>query len=245
MLLYGKNSVRERLRSRPDTIQRVFLEESFDDQSIVSLLHKHRLPVKKVPYRELLRIKSAEKLQGVIAEVDDFQYADYQDIIAAAQERKSTPLYLDNIDDPQNLGAMIRTTACFGNFSLIIPKHNACPITETVLHVASGGENYVRISRVTNMSAALESAKEAGIWIAGTVVEGGEDIRRVQLPFPLGVVLGSEGKGVRPGVSKVVELKVRLPMFGSPLSFNVSIACGIICYEIVRQSGVGLREEKK
>jgi len=142
---------------------------------------------------------------------------------------------LDNISDPQNLGAIIRSLACFGRFGVVFPKHDSCEVNETVLHVASGGENYVPISMVTNLSSALIEAKKSGYWISGAMVKGGEDVRQVKLPFPLCLVLGSEGKGLRPGIEKQLELKLSLPMKGAGLSFNVSVACAIFCYEIDRQ----------
>jgi len=245
MLLYGKNSIKERLRVNPRTVKRIFLEESFDDPSLSEFLRKQRIPLKRVSRRELFRIKPAEKLQGIIAEVSEFEYTPLEDFFRPSSLRPSeadvfssarpTVVFLDRIEDPQNLGGIIRTAACFGGFGLVLPRHHSCQVNETVLHVASGGENYVPIALVTNLSAALQQAKKAGYWIAGSTVRGGSDIRSVSLPFPLALVLGSEGKGMRQGLDKLLELKLSLPMSGAPLSFNVAIACAMFCYEITRQ----------
>ena len=118
---------------------------------------------------------------------------------------------------------------------MVIPKHDSCQINETVLHVASGGENFVPVSMVTNLSAALIEAKKEGFWAVGAVVDGGEDINKATLVFPLCLVLGSEGKGIRPGLAKQLELKVKIPMVGASLSFNVAMACAILSYEITKQ----------
>jgi 23S rRNA (guanosine2251-2'-O)-methyltransferase len=127
-------------------------------------------------------------------------------------------------------------SACFGGISLIVPSREACQVNETVLHVASGGENYVPIANVNNLAPAIDDAKKLGFWIAGAVVdEDAENITEVSFPFPLGVVLGSEGKGIRKGLQKRLDIRARIPMRGAALSFNVSMACAIFCHEITKQ----------
>ena len=142
---------------------------------------------------------------------------------------------LDRIFDPQNLGAIIRTAACFGKLAVVIPRHKACEVTETVLRVASGGENFTPVAMASNLTKAILEAKEAGFWVVGAVVGDGQDINKVDLPFPLCFVLGSEGQGLRYGVEKHLDVRVRIPMEGAPLSFNVSGACAIFCHEIAKQ----------
>ena len=150
-----------------------------------------------------------------------------------------TLIFLDRVYDPQNLGSIIRTAACFGGFAVVIPKHKACQVTETVLHVAQGGENHVPVVMVTNISKAIEEAKESGYWIVGAVTsDDAQDIDKVSLSFPVGFVLGSEGEGVRYGVQKHIDLKARIPMRGESLSFNVTVACAIFCYQIIRDKDI-------
>ncbi len=235
MLLYGKNSVLERLKANPQSIKKIFIQENFNEPSITDIIKSKNIPLKRVSERELARMKRAERAQGIIAEVDKFKYTSFEELLNRPQDRRLSFVCLDGITDPQNLGAIIRIAACFGGFAIVIPEHRACEINETVLAIASGGENFVPISKVTNLSNALIKAKEAGYWIAEAVVEGGEDIYKVKFPFPLGLVLGSEGKGVRYGIQKHLDLKVTLPMKGAALSFNVAMACAIFCYEITRQ----------
>lgn len=235
MLLYGKNSVLERLKANPQSIKKIFIQENFDEPLILNIMKSKNIPSRRVSEKELDRMKRAERAQGVIAEVDKFIYASFEELLSRPRNKQLSFIFLDGITDPQNLGAIIRIAACFGGFAIVIPEHRACEVNETVLAIASGGENFVPISKVANLSNALIKAKEAGYWIAEAVVEGGEDIYKVKFPLPICLVLGSEGKGVRYGVQKQLDLKVTLPMKGAALSFNVAMACAIFCYEITRQ----------
>ncbi|UCD15069.1 MAG: 23S rRNA (guanosine(2251)-2'-O)-methyltransferase RlmB [Candidatus Omnitrophota bacterium] len=237
MFLYGKNSVYERLKANPASVRKIFLQDNFDDELIVKKIKSLKIPLEKVNKRRLYRIKRADNLGGVVAQVQPFQYSSFEDLIYKPEPaEKPTFIFLDRIYDPQNLGAIIRIAACFGNFSVVIPKHKACPVTETVLHVACGAENFVPVCLVTNLSAALIEAKRCGWWVAGAVVEGGRDLGGFELPQPLCLVLGSEGKGLRYGVRRHLDLAVSIPMKGAPISLNVTAAAAICCYQISKQS---------
>ncbi len=235
MLLYGKNSVLERLKANPEGIRKIFLQENFNAPHIVNLIKSTDIPVRRVTEKELIKVKHADRLQGIVAEVDQFVYTPFEELLYAHANKKLSLIFLDSINDPHNLGSIIRITACFGGLAIVIPKHSACEVNETVLHVASGGENFIPVSMVTNLSTALTKAKKAGYWAVGTVVDGGEDINNITLPFPLCLVLGSEGKGIRYGIQKHLDLKVRLPMKGTALSFNVAMACAVFSHEIAKQ----------
>ncbi|MEW6601691.1 MAG: 23S rRNA (guanosine(2251)-2'-O)-methyltransferase RlmB [Nitrospirota bacterium] len=235
MYLYGKNSVHERLKADPGSIRQVYLQDNFKAPHITGLLKNNKIPVKVVSENDLMRIKRADRLQGIVAEVYKFRYTPLDDLLDMTDNRRPSLMFLDNLNDPHNLGSIIRIAACFGDFGLVIPEHGSVDVNETVIHVASGGENFVPVSQVTNLSAALLKAREAGYWAVGTVVEDGEDFNRVSLPFPLALVLGSEGKGVRYGIQKHLDMKVTLPMKGAQLSFNVAMACAIFCHEIAKQ----------
>lgn len=236
MFLYGKNSVLERLKVNPASIRKILLQDNFKAAQIETLIEASNIPVERLPSRKLARIKPAKDLQGIVAKVDKFAYIPFDTLLDRPKDAQLTIVFLDRINDPQNLGVIIRTVACFGGFSLIIPKFEACEVNETVLHVAQGGENYVSISMVTNLANAIKAAKECGYWILGAnVSEEAKDINEVSLPFPLGLVMGSEGKGIRYGLQKLLDIKARIPMQGAALSFNVNIACAMFCYEISRQ----------
>lgn len=232
MFLYGKNSVCERLKANPQSIKKIFLEENFSVPHIENLIKSARILTKRISKKELNRIKRADSLQGIVAEVEMFRYAGLSDLLNRPKSKQLSFIFLDKVFDPQNLGAIIRTTACFGRFAVVIPTHEACSVTETVLHVASGGENFTPVALVSNLTKAMMAAKECGFWIAGAITDSGEDINKVNLPFPLCFVLGSEGKGIRSSVEKHLDIKVHIPMKGAPLSFNVSISNGIFCQQI-------------
>ncbi len=235
MFLYGKNSVLERLKANSKSIRKIFVQENFNAPDIIKIIKSANIPHKRVTERELTRIKRADRLQGIIAEVNKFTYTPFEELLYRSEGKRLSLIFLDSINDPHNLGSIIRIVACFGGFAIVIPKHGACEVNETVLHVASGGENFIPVSMVTNLSTALIEAKKAGYWAVGTVVEDGEDINNVTLPFPLCLVLGSEGKGIRYGIQKHFDLKVSLPMRGAQLSFNVAMACAIFSHEIAKQ----------
>jgi 23S rRNA (guanosine2251-2'-O)-methyltransferase len=208
---------------------------TFDDREILALVKSRGIPVKQVSDKDLFKMRNSERVQGVVAEVDPFGYSSFEELVRNPEKEKLSFIILDGVTDPQNLGAIIRIAACFSGFGIIIPERDSCDVNETVLNIAAGGENYVPICRINNLSNALIRAKKDGYWIAGAVVEGGEDLDKVSFPFPLCIVLGSEGKGIHYGVGKQVELKVTLPMRGAALSFNVAMASAIFCYEIARQ----------
>jgi len=238
MFLYGKNSVLERLKANPQSIRKILLQDNFRDEAIELLLKEQKIRASYVPEYTLQKIKPGQNLQGIAAEIDDFSYADFDELLAATHQKKTVPILLDRIYDPQNLGAIIRTAACFGNFAVVIPKHKACHITEAALHVAQGAENYTPVALVTNLSQAIIAAKKSGCWIVGAVTQAqAQDITTTSLPFPLALTMGSEGQGVRYGVDKHLDVKARIPMKGATLSFNVTIACAIFCYEINKQRG--------
>lgn len=236
MILYGRNSVAERLKADPHSVKEIFLQNNFSDPAIEKIIEKNSIPLRRMGPEKMAGIKNADNLQGIIARVPDFKYADMDELLRSAPAKGMTFIFLDSVYDPHNLGSIIRTAACFGGFAVVIPKHRACEVTEAALHVASGGENYVPVAMPPNISVAIIKAKEAGYWIAGAVTgAGGQDLDKVPLSFPLGVVLGSEGEGIRYGVEKHLDIKARIPMKGAALSFNVAIACALFCYEIVRQ----------
>jgi 23S rRNA (guanosine2251-2'-O)-methyltransferase len=235
MYLYGKNSVWERLKTNPESIRQVFIQDNFNAPHIMELIKSNKIPFKRVSEKDLLRIKRADRLQGIVAEINKYQYTPFEELLRKHKNSRLTFIFLDGLNDPHNLGSIMRIAACFGGFAIVIPEHGSVEVNETVIHVASGGENYVPVSIVTNLSTALIKAKKAGYWAVGTVVENGEDINKVSLPFPLVLILGSEGKGVRYGIQKHLDLQVTLPMKGAQLSFNVAMACAIFCHEIVKQ----------
>ncbi len=237
MYLYGRNSVTERIKAHPETVRRVSLREGLSIPDLEKLARVNKIECERLPSNTLDKMRPQKDLQGVVARVDLFQYMDAEELIAGALSENRTLIFLDRVTDPHNLGVIIRLSACFGRFSLVIPSREACDVNETVLHVASGGENYVPIASVNNLAPVLDAAKNDGFWVAGAVVgDEAEDITTLTFPFPLALVLGSEGGGIRKGLQKRLDVRVRIPMPGVPLSFNVSMACAIFLHEISKQA---------
>jgi 23S rRNA (guanosine2251-2'-O)-methyltransferase len=237
MRLYGKRSVAERLKSNPHSIKTIIIQEGIDRSDIINLARANNISIEKFTRKRFEQISRNIQTQGVIAETSGFLYHDYDEIIDRPDPEKYTLIILDRVTDPHNLGVILRSSACFGKFCLVLPKFEAVEINETVLKVACGAENYIPVCLVTNLSVAIQKAKKAGYWIAATVVNDGDNPRQVKLNSPLAVLFGSEGQGIRPGLMKYVDYKLTLPMKGAHLSFNVAMAVGIFCYEISSQIG--------
>jgi 23S rRNA (guanosine2251-2'-O)-methyltransferase len=233
--LYGKNSILERLKANPKSIKSVYVQENFNHPQILHLFKASQIPYRIVSEKELSRIKRADRLQGIVAEVSKFEYTSLESIIACENDKKACLLFLDDINDPHNLGSILRITACFGGFAVVLPRHSSCEVNDTVMHVASGGENFTPVAMVSNTLNAIIKVKNAGYWIGAAVVEGGHDLRSFDAPLPFALVLGSEGRGIKQAILKHVDLNVTLHMAGEPLSLNVAMAGAVFCYEISRQ----------
>lgn len=235
MRLYGKNSVLERLKTNPGTIKKLYLRQKTDLSEIVKEAKKQGLPFDSVDKPSFSRLCGDVHAQGVLAEVPEYKYTPFSRILKEARERDTVPVFLDGVTDPQNLGSAIRSLACLGGFSLVLPEHRSAGVNETVLRVACGGENYISISHVVNTVRAVTEAKAKGLWIAGAAAGSGENIFKTSLRFPLAVVAGSEGKGIRPGLRKCLDAELSLPMRGARLSYNVAVAMSLFCCEVNRQ----------
>jgi 23S rRNA (guanosine2251-2'-O)-methyltransferase len=233
MFLYGQRSITERLKTDPASIQRIYVLEDVRRPEIVKLARSKHVFVEFISKGKLLYLARDVHAQGVIAEVGDFVYQDFDEVLG--REHKRILIFLDRITDPVNLGAILRVAACFGGCAVVLPKFESVEVNDTVVKVSCGAENHVPVSIVTNLSTAIDQAKDQGYWIGATVVENGENPRKVKFNFPLGLIFGSEGEGVRPGLLKHVDYRLTLPMKGAQLSFNVATAVGIVCYEALNQ----------
>lgn len=239
MKLYGKNPVIERIKSDPQSIKKIYIEESHPDGTYVRRkAQKWRIPVYIVPKSKIQKVARNLNAQGIVAEVAGFEYEDYRELLDKAKSKKWSLLFIDELTDPQNLGGIIRSLGCLGHWAIILPKSNCVGVTETVLRVACGGENYVPIAQVSNLVNAIKKAKECGFWIAGTVVKEGVDIMTQELSFPLGVVIGSEQKGIRPVTQNHIDYKLTIPMLNQRMSFNAAHAATLVCYEVTRQKNI-------
>src|SRR3989338_4077489 len=235
MNLYGRNSIFERLKINPKSIKRILLEEGKDLSAIRRLCKSKGIPFNCFPQARFDKFSRNIRSQGVIAEVEEFQYANLEEILEPAKEKPPIILFLDNLNDPQNLGAILRTCGCFGGFAVVLPKHDSVEVTDAALRVASGTENYVPVAKVNGLLSAVILAKERGFWIGGAMTTGGQDIASVRLNFPLGLIIGSEAKGIRQSLAKELDFGLSIPMHTGGLSFNAATAAAIFAYEAIRQ----------
>lgn len=236
--IIGKNPVMEALRSERD-INKILIAESSQRgqmQQLIQLAKEANVIVQFVPKKKIDQI-SDENHQGVLAYVAAYQYAEMDDLFAAAEKKNETPFFLllDEIEDPHNLGSIMRTADAVGAHGIIIPKRRAVGLTATVAKASTGAIEHIPVVRVTNMARTIDELKEKGIWIAGTDASGKQDYRQFDGTLPLGLVIGSEGKGMGRLVRDKCDFLVNLPMAGKVTSLNASVAAAILMYEVYRR----------
>jgi rRNA methylase, putative, group 3 len=234
----GRNAVMEAFRSGK-TIDRLFVLDGCQDGPVKSIIREAKKTdciITFVKKERLDQLSETEKHQGVIAYAAAYEYAEVEDILKAAEEKGEPPfvILLDSIEDPHNLGAIIRTAHQAGAHGVIIPKRRAVGLTATVAKVSAGAINYLPVAKVTNLATTIEELKEKGLWFACADMEG-ELMYRVNLKGPIGLVIGSEGEGVGRLIKEKCDFTAKIPMFGKVDSLNASVAMGIMAYEIVRQ----------
>jgi 23S rRNA (guanosine2251-2'-O)-methyltransferase len=236
MKIYGKNPVLERLKADPKTIKRIFVVAGHPEHSyIATKARKHGIPVLVVHPGQMLKMGKSLNTQGLLMDVEEFAYVPYDDLLEVAVAEGLSLIFLDSLTDPQNLGAILRTTGSLGGFAVVLPTHDSVQVTDTVMRIACGGENHVRVSKVSNLGQAINKAKDKGFWIAGSVVKEGECIYDAKLPFPIGLVIGSEDKGIRDVIQQRLDVKLTIPMAQPRMSLNAAHATTIFCYEINKQ----------
>ena len=234
----GRNAVLEAFRSGK-TIDRLFVLDGCQDgpvRTIVREAKKHDTIVNFVPKERLDSMSETGHHQGVMAYAAAYEYAEVEDILKIAEEKGEPPFLflLDGIEDPHNLGAIIRTANLAGAHGVIIPKRRAVGLTATVARTSAGALNYTPVAKVTNMAATIEDLKKRGIWFVCADM-GGESMYRLNLTGPIGLVIGNEGEGVSRLVKEKCDMIASIPMKGDIDSLNASVATGVLAYEIVRQ----------
>ena len=238
LTIEGRNAVLEAFRSGK-TIDRLFVLDGCQDgpvRMIVREAKKHDTIVNFVPKERLDSMSETGHHQGVMAYAAAYEYAEVEDILKIAEEKGEPPFLflLDGIEDPHNLGAIIRTANLAGAHGVIIPKRRAVGLTATVARTSAGALNYTPVAKVTNMAATIEDLKKRGIWFVCADM-GGESMYRLNLTGPIGLVIGNEGEGVSRLVKEKCDMIASIPMKGDIDSLNASVATGVLAYEIVRQ----------
>ena len=238
MTIEGRNAVMEAFRSGK-TIDRVYVLKDCQDGPINSILRearKHDTLVNFVAKERLDQMSETGKHQGVIASAAAYAYAEVEDMLKLAEEKGEPPFLflLDDIEDPHNLGAIIRTANLAGAHGVIIPKRRAVGLTATVARTSAGALNYTPVAKVTNLSATIEELKEKGMWFVCADM-GGTTMYDLNLTGPIGLVIGNEGDGVSRLVKEKCDFVASIPMKGEIDSLKASVAAGVLAYEIVRQ----------
>ena len=238
LTIEGRNAVLEAFRSGK-TIDRLFVLDGCQDgpvRTIVREAKKHDTIVNFVPKERLDSMSETGHHQGVMAYAAAYEYAEVEDILKIAEEKGEPPFLflLDGIEDPHNLGAIIRTANLAGAHGVIIPKRRAVGLTATVARTSAGALNYTPVAKVANMAATIEDLKKRGIWFVCADM-GGESMYRLNLTGPIGLVIGNEGEGVSRLVKEKCDMIASIPMKGDIDSLNASVATGVLAYEIVRQ----------
>ena len=233
----GRNAVLELLKSDKD-INKIFVERGEKHGSINEIVARAREA--KVVLVEIEKSKLdlyAENHQGVVAIVPPFNYCEIEDILEVAKEKEEDPfvLILDGIEDPHNLGAIIRTAETAGVHGIIIPKRRTAQVNSTVAKVSAGATTYVKVARVNNIVDAIRKLKDAGLWVIGTDGDAETMYYNQDLKGPLAIVIGSEGFGMGKLVKENADILIKIPMKGEITSLNASVSAGIVIYEAVRQ----------
>lgn len=234
----GRNAVIEAFRSGK-TIDKLYVLDGCKDGPVMTIIREAKKTDTIIRYvdREILdRLSKTGHHQGVVANAAAYDYAEVEDILNAAREKGEPPFVfiLDGIEDPHNLGAIIRTANLAGAHGVIIPKRRAVGLTATVAKTSAGALNYTPVAKVTNLSATIEELKKKGLWFVCADM-GGETMYNLNLTGPIGLVIGNEGEGVSRLVKEKCDYVASIPMKGNIDSLNASVAAGVLAYEIVRQ----------
>lgn len=234
----GRNAVLEAFRAGK-TIDKLYVQDGCHDgvvNTITREARKHDTIINYVAKERLDQMSSTGKHQGIIAQAAAYEYAELEEILKKAEEQGEPPFIflLDEIEDPHNLGAIIRTANLAGAHGVIIPKRRAAGLTATVVKASAGALNYTPVVKVTNLSQTIEELKKRGLWFVCADM-GGETMYKLNLTGPIGLVIGNEGEGVSRLVREKCDYIASIPMKGDIDSLNASVAAGILAYEIVRQ----------
>ena len=245
-ILAGRNVIREALIAGRRHFESVTLAERIDEQGIIGeilgLCHTAQVPVTQAPRHELDRLGDELIHQGIVARVSDYPYVDLGEILAHAEASSQDPLLLvlDELQDPQNVGALLRTAEAAGVHGVLIASHRAAQITPAVSRASAGAAEHLLISSVTNIARTLQQLQQRGIWVAGIEDRpDAQDYRQADYCRPLALVLGSEGQGMRRLVAQQCDYLLRIPMRGRINSLNVSVAGAIVLYEALSARDAG------
>ena len=236
-MIAGKNPVLEALRAGRE-INKLWIAEGVKKtgiQELIDLAKERGVLVQFVPKQKVDKL--ADNHQGIVASVAAYQYAEIEDLFNAAKAKNEDPFFLilDELEDPHNLGSIMRTADAIGVHGIIIPKRRAVGLTAVVAKASTGAIEHVPVVRVTNLAQTVDELKERGIWIAGTDAKGSADYRKMDATLPLAIIIGSEGKGMARLLKEKCDFLYHLPMVGHVTSLNASVAAALLMYEVYRK----------
>lgn len=237
-MVYGRNPVMETLRSERD-VNKLFVQDGLSGEKIdrvVNEAKKRKVQLSFVPKNKLDTLSDGGNHQGLVLAASPVNYASIDDLFDVAKQKNEEPFFLllDGIEDPHNLGSILRTADASGVHGVIIPKRRAVGLTSTVAKASAGAIEHVQVARVTNMAQTIDELKERGLWIFGTDMKG-KDYRHWDVSAPIGLVIGSEGKGLSRLVKDKVDETLTIPMIGDVQSLNAGVASGLLMYEVFRK----------
>jgi len=233
-IVWGRNPIIEALRAGKSIEKILVAHDSHAPKELLKLAEKKKIKVQRVPRKKVEELAGTKKTQGVVALLSPVQYWNENELIEKIISEEGIILILDHITDPQNVGNMIRTAEVLGVHGIVIPRERSSPINEVVVKASTGAVFHIPISKVGSLRQFLERFKKKGGWVV-SIEKGGKPIQKLSFPFPLAVVLGSEGKGVSKSVLETSDLIATIPMRGKVTSLNVSSATAIALWEVVKQ----------
>jgi 23S rRNA (guanosine2251-2'-O)-methyltransferase len=238
-IIAGRNPVMEALRGGT-MIEKVVILAGVKGtaiEKIKAMAKRNHVPCIEVGKQKFRDLVSDTTTQGVVAIVGTKEYVELDDLLAIAKERNEPPfiLILDEIEDPQNLGALIRTAECVGVHGAVIPKHHAASVNQTVAKTSAGASEHLAVAKVVNIAQTLDELKQKGLWIIGTDMDAEKMYTEIDYEIPIAIVVGNEGKGIRQLVKEKCDFIVKIPLYGKVESLNASVAGALVMYEAVRK----------
>ncbi len=229
MIVYGRNVAKEILKNNKK-VEKIILSDNFDDKEILSMIENNKIRVERASKKEFSRFDKYSH-QGIILYIEDFKYHPIEEFI---DRDNSVVVILDHLEDPHNLGAIIRTCEAAGVDGIIIPKDRSVEVNSTVMKTSAGALENVKIAQVVNLKQTIDKLKSNGFWIVGTDLDNSTDYRKIDYSGKIGLVIGSEGFGMTKNVKDSCDFIAKIPMYGKVNSLNASVAAGIMIYEVIR-----------
>ncbi|TDM00891.1 23S rRNA (guanosine(2251)-2'-O)-methyltransferase RlmB [Macrococcus carouselicus] len=235
-IIVGRHAVRSAAESDRE-INKVYIQEGINKQQIkpiLDMLRDRKIVVQQVPKNKLDQMSDVPH-QGIAAQISPYEYTEVEDFLETVKDKLSTVMILDGLEDPHNLGSIIRTADAIGVDGIIIPKRRSVTLNSTVVKASTGAIEHVPVMRVTNLAQTIDKLKEAGFWVCGTDAKKSVDYRKMDAGMPLAIVIGSEGEGMSRLVKEKCDFLIHLPMIGHVNSLNASVAAGLLMYEVYRK----------